>query len=485
MDHPSRASDLDQIYKFVPIEVLAKADGNISMIDSMVNDIKEAIKMKIDPIPVDGGRGGTYSFRNSKEKIVAIVKPVDEVAYAPNNPNGYVGKKLGQFDQDRSVRVGECGFREVAAYLLDHDGFANVPPTTLVKITHPKFNINVDGASLTDPLKKKVTKVASLQQYVHHDYDASDCGTSNFPIDAVHRIGILDIRIFNTDRHGGNLLVRKLNDPARPNKVELIPIDHGLCLPETLEDPYLEWIYWPQASVPFSMEELEYIEQLDPVRECKMLRSKLPMVRKVCLRMLYLSTVFLKEAAASGLVLSQIGKMMTRNGEGNPSELELVCMEARKWVERMKSSTADIGMEEVEPDYYPPLKSALWNILFRAACVCGGQNQHLEGQGDLEDGDLSVYSVFQPLDTSLSNFFMSLKKMALGDEETTNCGTKSDSEDDCRTNPFWEDESDGQEKPGRVIFVKLADMNDKEWELFMKKFKELLYPVLAKLKSII
>ncbi|KAK4785004.1 hypothetical protein SAY86_001693 [Trapa natans] len=440
MDHPSRASDLDQIYKFVPIEVLVKADGNISMNDSMVNDIKEAIKMKID---------------HSKEKIVAIVKPVDEVAYAPNNPNGYVGKKLGQFDQDRSVRVGECGFREVAAYLLDHDGFANVPPTTLVKITHPKFNINVDGASLTDPLKNKVTKVASLQQ------------------------------IFNTDRHGGNLLVRKLNDPARPNKVELIPIDHGLCLPETLEDPYLEWIYWPQASVPFSMEELEYIEQLDPVRECKMLRSKLPMVRKVCLRMLYLSTVFLKEAAASGLVLSQIGKMMTRNGEGNPSEFELVCMEARKWVERMKSSTADIGMEEVEPDYYPPLKSALWNILFRAACVCGGQNQHLEGQGDLEDGDLSVYSVFQPLDTSLSNFFMSLKKMALGDEETTNCGTKSDSEDDCRTNPFWEDESDGQEKPGRVIFVKLADMNDKEWELFMKKFKELLYPVLAKLKSII
>jgi hypothetical protein len=31
----------------------------------------------------------------------------------------------------------------------------------------------------------------------------------------VHRIGILDIRIFNTDRHAGNLLVRKLGGVGR------------------------------------------------------------------------------------------------------------------------------------------------------------------------------------------------------------------------------------------------------------------------------
>ena len=28
---------------------------------------------------------------------------------------------------------------------------------------------------------------------------------------------------------------------------ELVPIDHGFCLPEALESPYLEWLYWPQA----------------------------------------------------------------------------------------------------------------------------------------------------------------------------------------------------------------------------------------------
>ena len=30
----------------------------------------------------------------------------------------------------------------MAAYLLDFDHFANVPSTTLVKISHPIFNVN-------------------------------------------------------------------------------------------------------------------------------------------------------------------------------------------------------------------------------------------------------------------------------------------------------------------------------------------------------
>ena len=34
-------------------------------------------------------------------------------------------------------------------------------------------------------------------------------GTSSFPVADVHRIGILDIRLMNMDRHGGNILVRR------------------------------------------------------------------------------------------------------------------------------------------------------------------------------------------------------------------------------------------------------------------------------------
>lgn len=87
-----------------------------------------------------------------------------------------------------------------------------------------------------------MSKIASFQQFIPHDFDASDHGTSNFPVAAVHRIGILDIRILNTDRHAGNLLVRELNAVGRFGEVEIVPIDHGLCLPESLEGPYFEWI---------------------------------------------------------------------------------------------------------------------------------------------------------------------------------------------------------------------------------------------------
>ncbi|GJM98523.1 hypothetical protein PR202_ga15546 [Eleusine coracana subsp. coracana] len=148
-------------------------------------------------------------------------------------------------------------------------------------------------------------------------------------------LAYFDIRIFNTDRHAGNLLVRKPG-PGVDNfgeRTELIPIDHGLCLPECLEDPYFEWIHWPQASIPFCEEELEYIANLDPVKDAEMLRMELPMIREACIRVLVLSTTFLKEAAAYGLCLSEIGEMMSRQFTGReeePSELELICMEARK-----------------------------------------------------------------------------------------------------------------------------------------------------------
>ena len=29
--------------------------------------------------------------------------------------------------------------------------------------------------------------------------------------------------------------------------LELVPIDHGFCLPEALEPPYFEWLYWGQV----------------------------------------------------------------------------------------------------------------------------------------------------------------------------------------------------------------------------------------------
>ena len=93
---------------------------------------------------------------------------------------------------------------------------------------------------------------------MYHDCDTSEMGASRFGARDVHRIGILDIRIWNTDRHAGNILVRRQRASSAglsglqmldSSQLELVPIDHGFCLPESLEPPYFEWLHWPQVHV--------------------------------------------------------------------------------------------------------------------------------------------------------------------------------------------------------------------------------------------
>ncbi|KAJ4962078.1 hypothetical protein NE237_021988 [Protea cynaroides] len=497
--------DLQQRDKSGLIEILGRSSC-FARTKLMVKDIIKAIENGVEPIPVHGGLGGAYYFRNSRGESVAIVKPTDEEPFAPNNPKGFVGKALGQPGLKRSVRVGETGIREVAAYLLDYDHFANVPATALVKITHSIFHVNegVNGTKSHD--QRPVSKIASFQQFIPHDFDASDHGTSNFPVAAVHRIGILDVRIFNTDRHAGNLLVRKLDGVGRFGQVELIPIDHGLCLPESLDDPYFEWIHWPQASIPFSEEELKYIENLDPVKDSEMLRRELPMIRKACLRVLVLCTNFLKEAAAFGLCLAEIGEMMTREFRGReeePSELEVICIEARRLIAEGEVPSLearaweeqeflfDIDCEESETDF--PSKMAddfltkgPFLIGFKGGngrnplskleeCVEEDEIEAEEEPARVEKFAVPVARSQIPTPLKLS---MSLKNTSLG--EKNQCYQMAKPEYASSGN--WR--SANEQLPASACFVKLADMNEEEWTLFLEKFQELLYPAFANRKAV-
>ena len=206
---------------------------------------------------------------------------------------GFVGRALGDPGLKPTVRVGEAAIREVAAYLLDYDHFAQVPHTVLVKFTHPIFHVStskpasprmsetalasntdtqsaasLDSAQSSSMMQlisarrasiegsESIAKLGSLQEFVMHDCDTSEIGPSLFSLQDVHRIAILDIRLFNTDRHAGNILVQRptgstsnLSALARLNQPQcrLLPIDHGFCLPEALEPPFFEWLHWPQV----------------------------------------------------------------------------------------------------------------------------------------------------------------------------------------------------------------------------------------------
>jgi hypothetical protein len=134
-------------------------------------------------------------------------------------------------------------------------GYYNSSPLTLQQQPSTPGSAS-DAASAALPMK-----LGSLQEFVTHMCDTSEMGPGRFSASDVHRIGILDIRLFNTDRHAGNMLVRAARTPSSssnnlrgggallPNEqqYELIPIDHGFCLPETLEACYFEWLHWPQV----------------------------------------------------------------------------------------------------------------------------------------------------------------------------------------------------------------------------------------------
>ena len=123
----------------------------------------------------------------------------------------------------------------------------------------------------------------------------------------VHKIAVLDIRLANTDRNGSNILARR-----NGQSWNLIPIDHGYCLPSTFQDISFEWLYWPQARAPFDNDTLKYIQTLDSTKDLAVLASHGLVLRPECERVLIVCTALLKKAASRGFTPYSIGNIMCR-----------------------------------------------------------------------------------------------------------------------------------------------------------------------------
>jgi Phosphatidylinositol 3- and 4-kinase len=283
-------------------------------INKLVAETAVAIALGPDPICGKGEHSHLFYLVNRDNKKIAVIKPADS----------------------------QLAAREAAAYLLDHESFAGVPPTTTIQISHPVIN-------------KTSAVTVSLQRFVPNHSDSSEMGPSMFVTEKVHRIGILDIRLYNIDRHTGNMLIKGRHNMTDPKKsFELVPIDHELCLPEKLEVPYFEWLHWPCALKDFSTAKVNYVSSLDAFQDAEMLRSELPQITEASVRILVLCTIFLKKAVSYGLCLADIGKMMTPVNDA-PSALEVLCRRAVGLVFIEKSSNeADRILDwedyEVEPE---------------------------------------------------------------------------------------------------------------------------------------
>ncbi|CAN1178048.1 Phosphatidylinositol 4-kinase gamma 2 [Linum perenne] len=303
-----------------------------SSVWNMVNSTFVGLEMGHPPIRSSEGTGGTYFMRNpSGEGFVSVFKPSDEEPNAVNNPQGLPMSSNGE-GLKRGTKVGEGAVREVAAYILDHPksgpraltntvmGFSGVPPTIIAQCLHKGFN-HPKGYEYS----AKNVKIGSLQMFMNNEGSCEDVGPSGFPVDEVHKITVLDVRMANADRHAGNILISKGED----GQIVLIPIDHGYCLPETFEDCTFDWLYWPQARQPYSPKVIDYINTLDAEYDIALLEFHGWNIPPQCATTLRISTMLLKKGVQIGLTPFDIGSIMCRETVHKESMIEEILREAQ------------------------------------------------------------------------------------------------------------------------------------------------------------
>jgi len=279
---------------------------------NLITNLNQGIDVHA-PELCEEGVNGTYFLKDKEGKMIAVFKPKDEEAGSANSPKND-SKNHDDISQDKGIPLGGTPIREVAAYLLDSEGFYGVPRTTMASVKHDIFQSS-DGSKL---------KVGSLQEFVENDGAAWDVGPAKFPTNEVHKIGILDLQIMNTDRHEGNILLQEMDD----GRFSLTPIDHGFSFPGGLDKALFIWQQWPQSKIPFDEKTKAHISRIDVDSNESMLREL--GLQDEYLKTMRISTTLLKKGAASDLTLHQIAEMVCRPSISQPSKLEQIYEEARK-----------------------------------------------------------------------------------------------------------------------------------------------------------
>jgi hypothetical protein len=310
--------------------------------------IRMGLQQGIAPKLTPEGTSGSYILFGNNNLPVAIFKPSDEEAYAPNNPHNLTGH-LGSKSLRKGILSGEAFIREAASYLLSksYKFSFNIPPTTIAKFvcSEPSSWKSSYKAPLNGQLNcAQIWKIGSLQIFVGHDDCACNYSSDLFDTDEVHKIGILDMRICNTDRNDGNILLKKSD-----SKFALIPIDHGMSFPSSFEfreEDYC-WLSWPQSAQPFSERMKEYIASVNLDKDIESLQCNFPL-GEASLIVFKVMNMLLIMAVKRGLTLKDMSLIWCRPSYSEaPSVLETIMQEGSKYRSDLKYNLDTNGCEDV------------------------------------------------------------------------------------------------------------------------------------------
>lgn len=239
------------------------------MMASTIYEIKKALANGIEPEKIKLASSVVYLMKDLQRRPLAIFK-------------------MG-WHHESDPR------KEIAAYLLDHDNFAMVPPVVSAHFHHPLFGGTKKGSCHLHMGDEEEGFCIDHKKRVY----LSAC--------SVRKIAALDIRVLNADRHFGNFII---------SKNHVFPIDHALILPSYRENVHVhfDWLTWDQAKTPFSDEEKRYIEALDPRKDAEMLQKEFAFSKSIA-AMHMASSTLLKVGVKKGLNAYQIGKLVAAEGK--------------------------------------------------------------------------------------------------------------------------------------------------------------------------
>mmetsp|Transcript_15668 Transcript_15668/g.28416 ORF Transcript_15668/g.28416 Transcript_15668/m.28416 type:complete len:892 (+) Transcript_15668:604-3279(+) len=350
----------------------------------LVQQARRGLTLGFKPALAPDGSGGSYFLSDARKKKVGVFKPADEEPFAENNPRGYVPHDTltstggaGENNAEtlrEGIRPGELCLREVAAFLLDHEGFSGVPMTTLAEARHPGFHtagahwtLSEGGAGVgvhslnaipstpgSGASQELVKKVGSFQEFIHAECSMDDLSPSKISVDEVHKIAILDIRLMNADRNVANILCQRI--PEDPDHFRLVPIDHGYSLRSKCDVAWFDWCWldWPQMKQPLSQAARDYVLGLDIEADVRMLQERLNMQNDV-LDYFRSSCRILQAGVRAGLTLYDIcSKILCRDDPSGeiPSKLETLTTMASELAMsavhngRFHHATASLALQE-------------------------------------------------------------------------------------------------------------------------------------------